>query len=132
MWTGPGGGPPMPPPPPDLPFMMMPGMHGLNLTDQQVESMASMQRSFRNSVEPIRAKMHQLEDALQQELYQDAVDTAKVKQLQDQLQDQRSQFDKASSDHMLQMVQALTPEQRKKARQQLDRMTLGPVIIHHP
>jgi Spy/CpxP family protein refolding chaperone len=115
MWTGPGGGSPMPPPPPlEMPFMMMPGTHGLNLTDQQVESMAAMQRSFRNSVEPIRAKIHQLEDTLQQELYQDSIDAAKVKQLQEQLQNQRSQFDKASADHTLLMVQALTRNNARK------------------
>jgi Spy/CpxP family protein refolding chaperone len=118
--------------PPDHMFGIALSLSGVELSDDQVETIARSRRASAQKEDQLRTTLRSLDSSLHDELCQDKIDTDKVRKIQAEIATQRSQLTAIEDEDALKTAQVLTPEQRHKLRTALDRMSLGPMGFKHP
>lgn len=120
---------PMPPPPFGMGCATFGGhqlpMAGIDLSDEQVDKMAALNRQHSDKVEPAMLKLHSLERDFHAALAHP--DDGDLKKLSNQIAAQHQVLEQLNCDHMIETAQILTPEQRRKMQLQMERAELGPM-----
>jgi len=113
------------------PFTMALMHAGVDLSDEQVEKLHSLHNQFLDKADPIKAQMKSLRRQFFDIIGADNVDRKKAQDVTAELNQQKAKFATLMSDHMVDVSQVLTAEQRKKIRLSCERMHLGPLGHKH-
>lgn len=112
---------PLPPPPPGevaaeqwFQFMAAITSSGIELSDEQLEQIAEMKRSFLDKCSPIELKIHSLERETTRALLEANVNAEHIGQIRKQVSAEKQALDDSTTDQLIRVAKILTPEQRRK------------------
>lgn len=130
----PGGRPPFSQMPPGGPFFgahftmpLPPPFPPVDLTDDQITRMAKLKRAFESGASGALSTLRSLNDEMQDQLSADNINESDAGRLAQEIAQQKADMSKRMSAHILDMAKVLTPEQRKKIKQERDRLEIGPM-----
>jgi Spy/CpxP family protein refolding chaperone len=86
----------------------------LNLSDEQKSKIEDLRLNFQKEKLPLQSKIHELRTNLKLELTKDSYNEKKVDQLLDQVESLKTEMHKKRINHMRNVRNLLTDEQKKK------------------
>lgn len=98
---------------------------GIDLSDQQVEKIAEMQRGSFAKMAHTKIDMMETMQQLFAEMAKPEIDRAKATQLKDKIKELRAAMSDLMFENMITFAEVLSPEQRRKIRMKKIRQFLG-------
>lgn len=97
----------------------------LDLKDEQLERLAELKLEGMSKCAQMKAAMGEHIKLVCNELTQDRIDKAKIKEIAEKIKAQKSQFGESMLERVISFAEILTPEQRKKLKATAIRKFLG-------
>ena len=122
---------PLPPPPLHMELIILLNSPDLNLTDEQISKLARIKVSTDSKAEQIQAQLNSLEKEFQNALLVNEKNERNASAVRAEILQQKAMLDNMVFDAAQEMVEVLTPEQKKQIKLSLDKRELFPFSAGH-